>query len=321
MNWKQMEYPLDRYSISDDGMVLNERGQFLSGNTSNGYKKYFLAGRNYFAHRLVAKYFMKNFNKKTEVNHKNYDKLDNRVENLECVSHAENCLHAHRKERKTTKMGRPVLQFDLSGVLLKRWSTIKETGLKHSKIRECCLGKREKYKGFVWKYETEEFPGEIWGAAEVNGAKIRISNFGRVVGPSGKISFGAITNGYCIYMFRGKSARIHRLVAQLFLPCPQNGQTHINHKNDVKTDNRAENLEWVSPGENVRKAWETGARKPGLSERAVIRIDAETKNETWFRSIKIAAASSGARPQAIWDVCNCKTTRHKTAAGFGWRYA
>ena len=65
--------------------------------------------------------------------------------------------------------------------------------------------------------------------------------------------------GYLRVKLLGKTCKVHRLVAQAFIPNPENKPT-VNHINGIKSDNRVDNLEWASHTENTRHAYDTGLK-------------------------------------------------------------
>ena len=119
---------------------------------------------------------------------------------------------------------------------------------------------------------------------------------------------------------KAKNYKIHRLVAVAFIGNPNNLPV-INHKNEIKSDNRVSNLEWCSYSYNNsyndkgKKIGKKAAKKLG---KPIFSIDRETGLIMWWESIAEAARQTGISKSSI---CDCCKGRRKSASNFYWYYA
>lgn len=135
------------------------------------------------------------------------------------------------------------------------------------------------------------------------------------------------TKGYYQIRLRNEYGKamfiIHRLVAMAFLPNPNN-YPQINHKDEVKTNNRVDNLEWCTNKYNCtfgtrlsRISEKTkGMRKPHF-EKAVEQLDIEGNHIAYFRSLAEARKKTNAGH--ISHVC-CHKPSFYTSGGYKWRF-
>ena len=102
-------------------------------------------------------------------------------------------------------------------------------------------------------------------------SEYEISDDGRIR-KNGKYLKGSITpKGYVRVNINGRKTFLHRIVAKLFIREGKKDE-QINHKNGIKTDNRVENLEWVSPSENLTHAYRVLGRKAAFEGKHIPEI-------------------------------------------------
>lgn len=132
-------------------------------------------------------------------------------------------------------------------------------------------------------------------------------------------------SGYPVVMINRKQFLVHRLVGQAFVSGFEKG-LHINHKNGVRNDNREENLEWVTPKQNIVHAYKyLGRRGSNLGKfegdhscaKAVVRI-CKTTGQRKYYSAGVQAAKEGFDSGGISKACSGKWKTHK---GYRWEYA
>jgi hypothetical protein len=162
---------------------------------------------------------------------------------------------------------------------------------------------------------------EIWKKISVkdtmsvsNLGNVRNDNTDTVYKPNRK-------NGYLyvhVHMKDSKdmSLRIHRLVAEAFVKNddPKN-KDQVNHIDGDKTNNKAENLEWVTQSENLKHAVKEGLLK--TQARKICRYDKEDKLLNTYDSIAQAAEKTGIDDGSICKVCK---NINKSAGGYKWKY-
>lgn len=172
--WKDIDGYEGLYQISNLGNVKslnrfvsckNNTIKFCEGKLLNIHKNNYLFVRlcnksickTKYIHKLVAQAFIPNPNNYPEVNHKDENKLNNNIDNLEWCTASYNNSYGSR----TQKTRKRVYQYDLKGNIIKLWDGIRvasrELNIPSQQISQCC--NKTKYRktagGYVWVYESE----------------------------------------------------------------------------------------------------------------------------------------------------------------------
>lgn len=163
---------------------------------------------------------------------------------------------------------------------------------------------------------------EIWKTIPIEG-KYSVSTFGNVRNDQTKSIYArSVKNSYLYVTMRdneGKnhSYRVHRLVAQAFIPNDDPKKTEVNHINGDKLNCSVDNLEWMTPSENIKHACDTGLLKS--QARQVRQLDKKGNLIKTFDSIAQASKETGIDDGTICKVAK-GTCKNKTAGGYVWKY-
>jgi hypothetical protein len=148
---------IENYFVSSLGRFKNKKGVIMKDYKPHhsGYIYLRVNIKKYALHRLIAQTFIPNLENKPFVNHIDGNKLNNKLENLEWTTCAENNQHNHNVGLIKC-FTRKVAQYDLEMNEINRFNSIKEAGMalniSPSTIKSVLYNKQNTGAGFIWKY-------------------------------------------------------------------------------------------------------------------------------------------------------------------------
>ena len=144
------------YAVTSCGKIWSYRRQkFLEPSTNKkGYFQVVLykngKPKTHKVHRIVAEAYIPNLDNLPQINHKDENKTNNCLQNLEWCDAKYNNNYGTRNE----KLKKPILQFDLNGDFIREWSSATDVGREvKSNICRCLNGRRPTAYGSIWKYK------------------------------------------------------------------------------------------------------------------------------------------------------------------------
>lgn len=351
--WKDIpiEY-LNNYQAHPSGFIRNKLTKRIKSTkkTDNKYIYYtFKKGKfTTSLHRILCNTFIINDDpiNKTQIDHINGNKTDNRIVNLRWIIPSDNVQNRVDKGRRYGKPGITPIIVTFPDNTTKTYNSqievVKELSLININIIKQSINlrggfyydtsKHNKTKGnWIYKFEYSNLKNNDISIIEKN---ITIEGFTHLIAFSNGIIQNKNNNNIVTGSFDGNYYRIkpsyknkkgivpslsaHRIIALTFIPNPDN-KPYVNHINGNKKDNSVSNLEWVTQKENVQHAHETGLIKPYYRETyIVLQLNFDGTIIKKFDNISQAEEIAG---KGIRTTC-CNYTKkiYSLSNGYSWCY-
>lgn len=160
-------------------------------------------------------------------------------------------------------------------------------------------------------FTDEQLSSEVWRDVKGFEGHWQVSTIGRVqrrTGTGWEINMPAlvIRNRYAYVTLQSpdnyRQTSVHRLVAETFLPNNDESKSQVNHKDGNTAHNSVDNLEWVSPCENIQHSIQTGLRQTKYRKQVKCLDTGEL-----LGSLADAARMCGTDTTRIVESINCKS--------------
>jgi hypothetical protein len=335
----------EKYEVSNLGQIRNKNTKRILKKSilPSSYEIISLSAnsrqKSHLVHRLVAQAFILNSNNFPDVNHKDRNKRNNRVENLEWVTRSMNIKHSY--ETGTKRHKRAVWRRDSKHkgkkiIFNSITKAAKITGCSPQNIWKCLSGRNKTAASFEWGYVKEKVKEKVKEESRKdidsfeikNYPKYLIYNNGQIYSEKNKKYLRpTIVNGYyriclCNYSIK-KQFSVHILVAQYFRKNPDN-KPMVNHLDGNKLNNHYTNLEWVTQSENMKHADSLGLIKK--VSKCVKQFTLEGKYLNTFNGLREAAEfliinSRKGISNIMSNISKACRGKQKSAYKYKWEYS
>ena len=351
--------------VSNFGRFRDIRGIVKTPNAHpNGYKRVTILDKKIGLHCLVCRAFHGEppTAEHTEVDHIDGNPGNPRADNLRWVTPGENIRHSYatNENRRSCapQQSKPVLgrlvaaagnqspapwvKFD--GIA----HAARELGLKPGGISACCRGKYSQTGGYEFEFDAQAaapdvLEGEVWvDIAEypekgVTRARVeqspglqwpRVSNFGRYRDLCGRIKApNAARDGYKNVNILSNKIGLHCLVCRAFHGEPPTAEhTQVDHIDGDPGNASADNLRWVTPGENMRHSFATNKNRrssaPQRSKPVLGRRKASAGNQSPAPWVKFNSMNDAARELGLYqgNISACCRGKYSQTGGYEFKF-